>query len=695
MKRSTAWRSPKASVMVWSLTDAVLENPSQREQELQDLLRAEFDGVAAFVRCSRYAWHDPLARTALRDISRVCRRAGKECWIVPDPRLVSRLLIGEGGGLELLLFGDAARASTVPHTAPIEKGRFSVRCMLPPRHVHMLTEVAVEFVPVGLARVYAVRRTGAPLGPGEIVDLTRDSRLFYNARDRYVEAFGRLPMLEGEGWEALAFFHVRTNHVDLSSPEQMKRYGELLGELARSGVDPTGVLWDEPGYTCTYGTLPFSPAHRRAYRRERGTALERDVWKLAIEAEDESHLKVRTTYYRIVRESIVRAQSLMQRRSRELWGPRTVIGMHDTWHFESADMCDMNHGSLDLWAGLRSKSAGFVDLGGIDALRDPGSPWYAHLAAMNVIAASLGRHSRDREAYNNLWTVGDDDGAGWQREAMDYCVSTMGLFGLRWLAHAYGPVGTIGQERSFLGSPPLPGYPDHSTWAEFPAWNRRLREHCAAVENRLPEANLLLLFPVETLYGTADGRADRAAGEVFGLILALVDAGFHPEVLSPVLAARGRWTTEGFCLNGRCYQAAVYPHARTLPEDYRRLFRGAGTRMLVAFDHPRRTAAGRPVRLPPYRLAPGVQEVLAVLGTVPALRPVTAPPHAWTTWTKTGAGVVVSVAPARCGATVEGRLSYRGQSVVLPPTSSLSRIVFPRTRAEAEVLSVHHQDTST
>ena len=676
MKPSPTRSSLPASVMVWSLPDAVIEDQALLERQFHDLQKAGFDGVAPFVRCSRYTWSDLPARRALRWIGEACADNGMACWIVPDPRLVSRLLIGEAGGLEVLMFGDAARASVVPQTVPLREGRFSIRCALPPRHVHMLTEVAMEFTPRRLARVYAVRTPAKPLRPDDIVDLTSSSHLFHNARDRYVEAFGSVPTM-GEGeWEVLVFFHARTNHVDFSSRPQMEKYLKLLDALA--GVNADAILWDEPGFTSTYGTLPFSPSHRRGYARATGRVLERDLWKLALEAEDGSHVQVRTSYYSVVRESIVRAQTRAFQRARSVWGRSIVSGMHDTWHFESADMCDMNHGSLDLWKGLVSKSGGFVDLGGIDALRDPSSPWYAHLAAMSVIAASLGKFSRDGSAYNNLWTVGDDGGEGWQRQVMDHCVSIMGLFGTRWLAHAYGPVGTIGEEGSFLGSPPLPGYPAHSTWEGFPGWNGRLNDYCGAVHHRLPWSNLLVVYPVESMYALADVRADHASRSIFQLILELLDAHYHVDVLSPELCAEGSWGKRGFRLGDRQYDAMVYPHARVLPTNHTPLVRRAGGRLLFAFDGPVMTAGGDPVRLPEYRFAPQVEDVKAVLSTMKDLRPVVAPDHSWATCTETEDGIVVSVAPARCGQQYGGRLLYRGLPFELAPGSALSRVLFPR-----------------
>jgi hypothetical protein len=459
----------------------------------------------------------------------------------------------------------------------------------------------------------------------------------------------------------------------------MEQYLKLLEGLA--GVEADAILWDEPGFTCTYGTLPFSRSHRREYARATGKALESDLWKLALEAEDGSHVPVRTTYYSGVRESIVRAQARTFRRARSVWGRSTMSGMHDTWHFESGDMCDMNHGSLDLWRGLVAKSGGFVDLGGIDALREVASPRYVHLAAMSVIAASLGKFSRDGVAYNNLWTVGDDGGEGWQSQVMDHCVSIMGLFGTRWLAHAYGPVGTIGEEESFLGSPPLPGYPAHSTWAGFPAWNRRLNDHCRAVHHRLPWSNLLVVYPVESMYAWADERADRASQSIFRLILELLDAHYHVDVLSPELCWEGSWGKRGFRLGNRQYDAMVYPHARVLPTNHASLVcRGAG-RLLFALDRPVMTAGGDPVRLPEYRFAPQVEDVLAFLSSMEELRPVRAPARSWVTCTETDDGTVVSIAPARCGQSYGGRLLYRGHPFELSPGTALRRVLFPRRGA--------------
>ena len=552
------------SMMVWTINDPVIEDPALLESQFDDLRRAGFDGAAAYVRCSRYTWDDPPARKALARISDLCRRTGFQLWIGPDPRFISRPLIASGGGAEVLLFGDSTRARCIPNTAPVTEGRFSVRCMLSPRHGHMLNEVALEYTPLGVFRCYAFRDVSPPFVKGDILDITRSCRTFYNARDRYIEAFGTFKSPDGSAWRVMAFFHAASSHVDYSNRMQMREYAGRLSGLKKEGIETGSLMWDEAGYTCTYGNLPFTPAIRRFFRLSTGIPLEKQLWKMAFEAADGSHVPVRISYYRGVQKSVNDAQRFTNRAMRRLWGPGTIASVHDTWHFESADMCDMNHGSMDLWEASHVKSGGFVDLGGINALREPGSPYYANLAALSAIAASLGRHSRGGFAFNNLWTVGDDGGEGWQREVMDHCVNVMALFGLRWLAHAYGPVGTIGEEHTFLGSPPLPGYPGHSTWSGFPSWNDRLRAHVAATGGGLPGANVLLLFPVESLYALADGRADRAASELFALILGLVDAQYQVDVIGTTDAAGGAWRREDFRIGDHAYEAVILPFGRVI-----------------------------------------------------------------------------------------------------------------------------------
>ncbi|HMK39754.1 MAG TPA: hypothetical protein VK569_10460, partial [Bacteroidota bacterium] len=593
------------------------------------------------------------------------------------PRFISRSLIASGGGAQLLLFGDSTRAGSVPNTAAVSDGRFSLRCMLSPRHGHMLNEVAIEYTPLGVFRCFAFRDVPPPFGRDDIRDITPLCRMFYNARDRYVEAYGVFRPPDRSGWKVIAFFHASSSHADYSNRNQMRGYAARLAVLRNAGIQAGSLMWDEAGYTCTYGSLPFTPAIRRAFRRDAGFALEGQIWKLAFEAADGSHIPLRVRYYRAVQKSVNDAQRFSNRAMRRLWGPGTVASVHDTWHFESADMCDMNHGSMDLWTAAKVKSGGFVDLGGVNVLRDPASPYYANLAALSVIAASLGRHSRETFAFNNLWTVGDDGGAGWQREVMDHCVDVLALFGLRWLAHAYGPVGTIGEENTFLGSPPLPGYPRHSTWPGFPAWNDRLRAHAAATGGALPSANVLLLFPVEALYALADRRADVAAQAVFDLILGLVDAQYQVDVIATSEAAAGSWKGKNFLIGKNSYEAVILPFARVMERALLSRLLPHQERLLWYGGMPFQDIRGREFEFSAGSASSSPGELVKRLESLHVKRPVRGPEGTWVTAATTRGGIVASAVPSRLGFSAAGILECGDFRATLPPSTGLSRICFP------------------
>ena len=587
--------------------------------------------------------------------------------------------------MEVLLFGNQPRADRFPNFGEVSGGKFNVRCDLEPRHVHTLNEVAIEYHPRGIARAYAVQLNPKTGIPAKIRDITSSSRFFYNARARYVEAFGDVPGLAGEGWRVLVFFRAETSHVDYSNPAHIRRYLKMLDTLQGEGCTADGIMWDEAGYTCTYGTLPCTPAILKRYRRMAGKDLFADLWQLALPASKGRHTPVRYRYYASVQQTLNDANAVTMKHIHRLWGSQTESGIHDTWHFESADMCDMNHGSLDLWQAMKSKSGGFVDLGGIDQLRSPDAPWYAHLAALNVICASLGKMSTGRFAYNNLWTVGDDNGEGWQSTVMNCCADAMAIFGLRWMAHAYGPVGTIGEERSFLGSPELPGYPRHSTWPHFPEWNKRLSAHLAAVEQKLPESQVLVVFPIETLYALAGPPADAIAAEIFRLVLALLDAHYQVDVHASSLFPEGRWEGDEFVLGCSRYRSIIFPFPHVISQDVLALMRKGAKKVFCMGGLPHQLATGRTCSPNAFRTGAAIASTLDWLGTLPALRPVQAPPQSWVTVTPVDRGTMVSLCPSRHGYTFSGRLQYQEASVVLPESRGLTRVFFPRV-GEPEIV---------
>jgi hypothetical protein len=298
---------------------------------------------------------------------------------------------------------------------------------------------------------------------------------------------------------------------------------------------------------------------------------------------------------------------------------------------------------------------------------------------MSVIVTSLAKLSGHGPAWNNLWTVDDDPGEERQRDAMDHCVRIMALFGTRWLAHAYGPVGTIGQERSFLGSPPLPGYPHHSTWKEFPRWNQYLALQETVTAGRLPEANLLVVYPVETLYAHAGPGADTIARRTFELLLALLDRHYHVDVLSAAEVEKGRWRHSQFeCPVGR-HDLVLLPSPEVVTSKMKQALGTTTDRVLCVFSGPEWTEHGKVVAGSGWKICPSTEAVLDQLAQFPELRPVTAPAGTWITRTAHDEGMIVTLAPARCYTRYAGTVGWGGARLNVSESTGLTRILFSRT----------------
>ncbi|MBN1541242.1 hypothetical protein JW992_03780 [candidate division KSB1 bacterium] len=668
--------SPFASGMMWTINDDLVNDPQQLEAHYLDIRNSGFCGVAAFVRCSRYRWDHPRVRRTLSRISSWCRRDALSFWMCPDPRFISRLLLQETGeAMPVVLYGDRTLPRQIPHTEPVRDGRFTIRCYAEPRHGHMVHEVAVDYRPAGICRVVALRHTDRPIAAADLLDLTAESDFFYNARDGYVEAFGDFDPPDDGEWRVCAFFLFHTCHVDYGNPAHLEVYFQRLDLLSQDLTELDLLMWDEPGYTCVYGALPFNKTVVDRFHEQTRQDLSQEIWKLAFDAADNSHIRVRQLYYTALRRTVVEAQNRTMEYARRLWSVDLKSGIHETWHFESGDMADRAHGSLDLWLDLTAKSGGFVDLGGIQMLSDPQSDYYANLAAMAVIGTSLARHSGGKQAVNNLWTSGGEQSDAQQLAAMNQCVDVMAAFAQRWLAHIYGPVGTIGESDRFLGSAPTPGYPDHCTWQGFPEWNRRLRGHVEKIGNHLPSTNILLVFPVETLYVTAPAEANRIAGECFRLILALTDRHYQIDVVSGELAARGRWQNGRLKLDGILYNRVVMPHARIMSSKI-------GLPMDAALDFvfclPEFTDAGKAVNSRRWQPIASIDAVLDEWENLPGLHPVSAPPETWVTITRLESSVLVTLVPNRCGVRSCGCVALAdGRQTGELDVSGLTAVEFP------------------
>ncbi len=662
------------TVMFWIFTDNVIENMSILQSQFEELRTAGFAGLMAFVRASRYGLEDPIVIHAVKKASELCQEHQIKFWLTLDPRLPARYNNRTfEKGLTTLFCSETISGQQIPHLQPVEKGRFDIRFQIKPRPTHMSQDVAITFMPQGIERVFAFPANLSGYSPAEVIDLTSQTRFFYNGRDNYVEAFGTFHPPDSRNWLTVAFFKFNSTAYDFSDSQHFFNYLKLLNRYADNGVHLDALTWDEPGYYCVFGAYPYSNAIQKHFEIDQFKFSE-NLWKLILPTADQSHIEFRNKYFSFLQTSVIQRHQEALQIGKQLWSEQLEGGIHYTWHFESADMADMNHGSMDLWRSLEFLESGFTDLGGINALRNPDNPYYANLAAMLVTTQSLAKFSRGKKGYLNLWTIGHDDGSGYQNAIMNHCVNLMQVFSLRWLAHAYGPVGLIGDEGSFLGSGYCPGYPNHSTWKDFPAWNQRLLAAENEVDGQLPFANILVIFPVESLYALGSPAANPVSMDIFKLIRWLLDHHYMVDLVSPVLMKSGFWDDSSFELRKHRYDTIIYPYPQVIPSSLLMLLTTVPEKVIYGYCPPRWDSTGQPIELKITNYFKDFNELQQLLTNLSINRPIQAPEKTWISLIKMEEKAIISVAPARYNEAYSGMLQYQNQSLALKTSKGLSRI---------------------
>ncbi len=658
-----------ATVMMLTLDDALIDDTTKITAACDDIAAAGFAGVAPMVRCSRHAWNDDAAIEALCEVQRCCRARHAAFWLIADPRGLSLGVLDAFDGAEVLLFGDAVRAEQIPQLLLVRDGRFEGSMSIAPRPVHTMPAERIDYHPLGIERAYALRGRECSYAETEVRDITRDVHMLHDAGSQRVVVSGAFSPPDDAEWYVLVFLRCATTHFDFSNAAHVEACCAALSLLAARGLQPDGLLWDEAGYTCMHGSLPAGP-----WLDATGDAAARALWPLAVDAADGSHLALRIAAYRAIQDSILTARSRVNMHARALWGEDLLLGMHDTWRWESADPADAPHGTLDLWRGLPTKSCGFTDIGSVQLTAETDSPFHANLAMAILTAASLGRHSATRSATVNLWLAGEDARDGVADEVLDHCIDLLALQGCGWIGHLYGPAGPRHAPRSFFGLPFTPGYPHHESWARMPKRTARLAAHLAAVDHRLPDAALAVLFPVETVLALEPFRARHVMEDVFRLVLALTDAQYAVHVVGSSVLADARWNADGtLCIEDVRCRALVAPHPQVLDAETLRLLAAGADRVLRVFSGTSYDERG--ARVPEKgRVCGDFIELLGALAAFPELRRVQGPARAWVSSTRLDTHELITLLPARRGWCIEGELRVDDLCLMIPRTRGLVRV---------------------
>jgi hypothetical protein len=170
-------------------------------------------------------------------------------------------------------------------------------------------------------------------------------------------------------------------------------------------------------------------------------------------------------------------------------------------------------------------------------------------------------------------------------------------------------------------------------------------------------------------------------------LLALLDAHYHPELLSPHLLSDLRFEDGVWHCNGARYDAVLMPGVAVLPTSLAWLLGCTAPSLYWLWDVPQSDAQGWEIPFDQQPEAVSFRVLFQLLAKRAALRPCVAPSRSWVTVTPRADGDLVSIAPSRSGVTYAGELRFGGRSVLLPTSDALTSYRFDHDGGAPQLLS--------
>jgi hypothetical protein len=543
---------------------------------------------------------------------------------------------------------------TNPSISEIKDGKYSIRIeWILHRHSHMFIDVCLHYEPVEIEKAFMFKLKDGKIQKKTIIDITSEAKFFVNYNDDYVEIFGDTNK-KYEGWHVIAYPRFKTNVLDYASPKNQKEFAKFVDIYKKKKIKLDGIAWDEAGYYAEFGRFPVSKYIYSKFKEKYGYDLKENLYAIQMDVDDNSQIKIRNDYYSILEDCVFGAQKNLWDYAKKSY-PEVASGIHQTWHGESGGTEDMVHGAFDVWKGSKALSGGFTDMGYAERLVDKNEEWYPHYISNMILAKSLAKFGKYNTPFFNVWGV-DFDGSNpkYPPDVMDYWVDLMGVFSNKWLAHAYGYTGVINADRGFG-----PGYPFHNTWKKFNVLNKRINEIEKLTQLKPTEANIAVVYPIESLKAIGNLSGNAIARKIHELVYELTYDGFSVDMISPEMLGDGKFNGCEFSYKKNKYDFIISPYLKVLPKNSVKIVSEMiNNKFPMFFDdnYPAFDSEGNKLKLnckPKYDLFKEPEKDLIQFGLK---KLVYGPEWAYTTFRYIGDDIVFSLCPKEFGKSYEGKI---------------------------------------
>ena len=535
--------------IVWRWGDPEIEDPKLLRQQLQDIYAKGFSGVVAALWETRYEVIDHKVVVAIAQASQWAKSRGLTFWFQADPRQASRSLIAKTGErTQNLIITKSCQNGLEPdniNLVQVCQNKFNLRYQFPKsQQTHIVQEVSLYFEPSGLERVFMFRMKNNRVFSKTIINITKVSRFFANMEEGYVEIFGEVSVPPDEVWWVAGFPRFDTNLTDFAGRQSLDLLQNLVEDLFDVSAYIDGITWDNSGYCGDVGRFPVSPSIYNGFKSEYGYDLRDYLLALVLDYDDDHHVPVRQNYYRFLMEMVNGAQAELFEIFRGFFGEIDSTMPH-AWHSRQSLSHDLSCGNADPWEGLITQGSGMTLIGRSESM-DSG---FEAIISRLVFTKSLAVYSKTGCSFTSLseFDFGEDEAECW--------TDLLAMYSLRWIVKAYGHEGKFG-EPCFKEVV----FPIHPLWENIDRFNKKLQRIGALTGWSPPEANVALVYPVDSIISVDFQSAELMIEAVHALVGRLMRSGIQVDIISPVILKEGRLSQDHLRIRHRFYNAVIYPY---------------------------------------------------------------------------------------------------------------------------------------
>ncbi len=657
----TSRNKPRGDFFSWTWGDTEIENSKILRKQLLDIISQGFSGVLVTLRQTRYEFTDPKVLRMIAQASQWAKRRDVEYWIHTDPRQASRSFLTRTGERTQYLITTQdlknTRKRIRPNLAPVVKNQFRLQYHIP-RNIPapILQEGAICFEPSGLERAFIFQIIDNQICLETLRDITSVSHFYTNMQKGITEVFGTIQAPDDESWQVLAFPRFDTNLYDYAGRNNNDLFNIYIEDLFDACTHLNGVTWgqEQSGYGDRTNLYPVSLSLYNSFIAEFGYDLRDVLYALVLPVDNASHIPIRCDYNNLLIDVIVDAQKSYHQMVHSFF-TGVQFGTHFPIPVDDHGIRHGIHSALDPWRELDPDATPIVDL------TCTGHPYetLSSILPEIIIAKSLCAHSPLRIAFMNVVC---------KMDKLDWLAALIHLFGLYSLHWITG-------DRHHSNSATRVDNLSQTAAASLCKINQQWEAIQSHTGLLAPEADIVMIKPVETLLAQSPKDAEKMLQSVHNLMIDLILSGYQIDMISSHLLKKGQRAGDRLQIGKRVYSGLIYPHPDIVDSTALDLLTSldrTGFPILFGDECPQRTSAGKSVARissEAFDMSKNTVETIKQRGLEPLLH---TPKGTLGTVIPQIGGNLILLCPTRMDGSDKGRVQYRDKSFEAAVTKTLS-----------------------